>query len=150
MTQTAEEVRVGANGQIYVADAGTAAPASVLSALDPAFSSALGYTSEDGVTATDGKTIVEIPAWQSFYPVRTIVSGRTFTAAFVLRQWNRDTIALAFGGGTFTDLGGGVTEYDPPDPSTLDLRIAVIDYQDGTINYRLVIPRCQAVSYTHL
>lgn len=141
MTQTAEEVRVGSNGQIYIADEGTTQPASVSASLDAAFSTALGFVSEDGVTVTDGKDTTDIGAWQSFYPVRILVNARTFTAAFALRQWNRDTIALAFGGGTFTDLGGGGTMYQPPDPSELDINVAVIDWQDGTINYRLVMPR---------
>lgn len=144
MTQTAEEVRVGADGQIYVADVGTTLPTSVDDSLDGAFSSALGFVSEDGVTITDGKTVTDIGAWQSFYPIRELVTAREFSVAFSLRQWNRDTIALAFGGGTFTDLGTPDTQYSPPDAATLDERALVVDYQDGDVNYRLVVPRCLA------
>ena len=92
--------------------------------------------------ATDGKTIVDVAAWQSFYAVREIISAREFSRAFVLRQWDRYTIGLAFGGGTFTDQGGGLTKYEPPDPSTLDERACIVDWQDGMKDYRLVVPRC--------
>jgi len=141
MAQDATEVVVGANGDVYVAPVGTSLPLDVDDPLNVAFSDALGFTSEDGVTATDGKTTVNIGAWQSFYPLRTIVTERNFSAAFVLRQWNRDTVSLAFGGGTF-EATGSFTKYTPPDPSVIDERVLVIDYQDGDDQFRLVIPRC--------
>lgn len=141
MAQDATEVVVGQNGDVYVAPVGTAVPIDVDDPLDPAFSDALGFTSEDGVTATDGKTTTNIGAWQSFYPLRTIVTDRNFTVAFVLRQWNQDTVSLAFGGGTFTATGS-FTQYTPPDPSVLDERVLIVDWQDGDDNYRLVVPRC--------
>ena len=116
MAQDATEVVVGANGDVYVAPVGTSLPLDVDDPLNAAFSEALGFTSEDGVTATDGKTTENIGAWQSFYPLRTLVTERNFTVAFVLRQWNQDTVSLAFGGGTFTAVGSHTT-YTPPDPA---------------------------------
>jgi hypothetical protein len=141
MAQDATEVVVGANGDVFVAPIDTTLPADVDDPLDGAFSDALGFTSEDGVTATDGKTTVNIGAWQSFYPLRTIVTERNFTVAFVLRQWNQDTVSLAFGGGTF-EATGSFTKYIPPDPSTIDERVLVVDWADGDDLYRLVVPRC--------
>jgi hypothetical protein len=141
MAQDATEVVVGQNGDVYVAPTGTTLPLDVDDPLDPAFSEALGFTSEDGVTATDGKTTENIMAWQSFYPLRVLVTERNFTAAFVLRQWNQDTVSLAFGGGTFTATGS-FTKYTPPAPEVLDERVLVIDWQDGDDQYRLVVPRC--------
>jgi hypothetical protein len=141
MAQDATEVVVGANGDVYVAPVGTNVPADVDDPLDPAFSEALGFVSEDGVTATDGKTTTNIGAWQSFYPLRTIVTERNFTVAFVLRQWNQDTVSLAFGGGTF-EATGSFTKYTPPDPSILDERVLIVDWADGDDDYRLVVPRC--------
>lgn len=145
MTQTAAEVRVGADAQIYVAPFGTAQPSSVTTALNAAFSSALGYVSEDGIGITDGKTITNIGAMQSFYPVRQIVTGKEFDVVFTLLQINRDTFELAFGGGTWTDQGSGKTKYSPPSPSTLAEYVLVADWQDGTISNRLVVPHCTGV-----
>ena len=141
MAQDATEVVVGSNGDVYVAPVGTSLPLDVDDPLNVAFSEALGFTSEDGVTATDGKTTENIGAWQSFYPLRTLVTERNFTVAFVLRQWNQDTVALAFGGGTF-EATGSFTKYVPPDPSYIDERVLVVDWQDGDDQYRLVVPRC--------
>lgn len=141
MTQDASEVRVAAQGQIYVAPEATVLPANVTAALAAGFSSALGYVSEDGVTFTKGATTETIGAWQSFYPLRVITTEQVFTIAFALRQWNRDTISLAFGGGTFTDQGGGKTKYTPPAPSVIDVRALVIDAQDGLIHDRWTVSR---------
>lgn len=144
MAQDATEVVVGANGQIYVAPTGTSTPIDVDDPLDPAFSEALGFTSEDGATFTVGKTTVDIPAWQSFYALRTIVTEADVRVAFVLRQWNQDTVQLAFGGGTFTATGS-FTKYTPPSPEFLDERVLVLDWQDGEDEFRLVVPRCLSV-----
>lgn len=141
MAQDATEVVVGANGDVFVAPVGSNLPVDVDDPLDTAFSEALGFTSEDGVTATDGKTTTNIGAWQSFYPLRTIVTERNFSVAFVLRQWNQDTVSLAFGGGTF-EATGSFTKYTPPDPSVIDERVLVVDWADGDDHYRLVVPRC--------
>lgn len=140
----ATAVTVGGDGQIYVAPLATAEPANVSTALNAAFVD-LGYASEAGVTLTDGKTIAGIPAWQSFYNLREIVTSRDFMVAFVLRQWTRGPVGLAFGGGTFTDQGAGKTKYTPPTPSTVDERCLIVKWQDGSSNWALVVPRCLAV-----
>lgn len=139
-TPNANEVVVGANGQIYVGPVGTAAPTDSDSALHANFIE-LGYTSEDGVTVTDSKDIENVEAWQSFYAIRKIVTGREFTVAFALRQWNEHTVKLAFGGGTVANNGAGEFSYTPPDPEDLDERAVVIDWQDDDKNYRLYVPK---------
>lgn len=141
MTQTAEEVRVGADGQVYVAPAGTTEPATLTATLNGAFSTALGYISEDGIVQEDGKTITRIGAMQSFYPVRNIVTAKDLTLAFTLMQYNRDTVLLAFGGGTWTDMGSSKTKYQPPDPSVIEEYCVVVDWQDGDISNRTVFPK---------
>jgi len=142
MTLDATELVVGASGHIYVAPTGSAEPANVSSVLDAAYAE-LGYATEEGVKASDGKTTNNIMAWQSFYPLITLVTEREFLVGFTLQQWNRDTVALAFGGGSFVDQGGGMTKYVPPPPETLDERICVVDWEYGDEDYRLVVPRCQ-------
>jgi len=144
MPEVPGNILVGQNGQAYVAPLGTAEPANVASSLDAAFVE-LGIISEDGAKPVDSKETVDIPGWQSFYTYRTIVTKRDFRVGFVMREWKRETFALAFGGGTFVDQGGGMTKYEPPSPETIDERVFVLDWQDGDANYRLVIPRCQVV-----
>lgn len=140
MAQDTGQIRVAANGQVRVADVGATLPANIDAAYSVAWTD-LGFTSEDGVTFTDGKSIENIPVWQLFYPARRIVTERDATLAFVLRQWSGDTVQLAFGGGALTQDGAGQYRYVPPAPETIDERALAIDWQDGTINYRLLIPR---------
>lgn len=142
MPQDATQVRVGADGQVYVAPEGTAQPANQDSVLNAAFGSALGYVSEDGVAASDGHTTVDIGAWQSFYAVRTVVSAREFTIGFKLLQWRGTNLRLAFGGATVTGAYPNL-RLSPPGPGVLDVRVCVVDWQDGGYKYRLVVPRCQ-------
>lgn len=140
MTKNPDEIVVGQNGELYTAPAGTTMPTTEVAALDPAFVD-LGYTSEDGVTLSDGKTLENIGVWQSFYPGRRLVTAREFNVSTILRQWNKGTVELAFGG-TITDEGGGTFKLTPPAPEDLDLRALVVDWRDGTKTYRLVVPRC--------
>lgn len=136
----AAEVVVGANGQVYVSPTDTPGPTDSTGALDADFIE-LGFVSEDGATVTDSKDVENIGAWQSFYAIRRIITGREFTVAFALRQWNGDTVTLAFGGGEVTENATGEFEYAPPEPETLDERSLVLDWQDGTRNFRLYVPR---------
>jgi hypothetical protein len=100
----------------------------------------LGYMSEDGVTLTDGRTFEEIRVWQSFYVARRIVTERTFSAAFVMRQWDAGTFSLAFGGAQVTANGAG-WRATPPDPSVLDERTVGVEWEDGTKNFRVILRR---------
>ena len=135
------KIRVGANGTVRVAPTGTAVPAD-FSADFAAGWVDLGTIDENGVTFEDGKTITDIMAWQLLYPARKIVASRTFKAMFVLREWTKATVSLAFGGGTWADTGTGVTsvhKYTPPDPHTIDTRMLAIDWTDNAITSRLVL-----------
>lgn len=140
MAKDVDEIVVGANGTVWVAPVGTAAPADE-SAVPGAGWVDLGYTSEDGATVTDSKTLEVIPVWQLFYPARRMVTARDFTVGFALRQWNGDTVKLGFGGGEITEPTANHFKYTPPDPSEVDDRAFMLDWADDTKNYRLVVPR---------
>lgn len=131
------EVTVGASGRVLVAPVGTALPTS-MAALNVAFKD-IGYVSEDGITFTDGKEIEDVLAWQSFYPLRKIIASKSTVVEFVMRQWNEDTVKLAFGGGTISRTAG-VTTYTPPGPEELDSRAMIIEWTDGAETFRLVFP----------
>lgn len=142
MAVDSSEILVGANGSVHVAPTGTTLPTDADEVLDDAFVD-LGYVNENGVALADTKTVEPIPVWQAFYPVRRIVTDRDFTATFALAQWNKDTVKLAFGGGDVTSPGAGQYKYTPPDPEDRDERALVVEWQDGTKNYRLVVPVCE-------
>ena len=63
------------------------------------------------------------------------------STTFSLQQWNEDTVPLAFGGGEVVNPTLGVWRYVPPEPDDIDERALMIDWQDGTKNYRLLFPR---------
>lgn len=131
---------VGASGAVYVAPSGTTLPTSVSDPLDAAFVE-LGFINEDGLTFTDGKSIAEINAWQSFYPIRRVVESKTSSVSFALMQWNVNTVPFAFGGGNISEPVAGVEfRYTPPAPGTIDERVLVAEWVDGTKNYRLTVP----------
>lgn len=134
------EVFVGATGHIYVASA--AAGTAPTDADTPPGSEYVdvGYTTEDGLRWTDSKTITDITAWQSFYPLRKLISARDFTVALNMMQFNQYTLPLALGGGTVT---GTTPDYHftPPSEGTLDERAVVIDLLDGEDILRLYMPK---------
>lgn len=142
MSKNVDEIVVGANGSLWAAPVGTTAPADQDAAPGAGWVD-LGYASEDGVTVTDSKTLEKIPVWQLFYAARQIVTERDLALGFVLRQWNADTVKLAFGGGEVTEPvpASGNYKFTPPDPEAIDERSLLIDWQDGTKHYRLVIVR---------
>lgn len=137
MPANANQVVVGGTGLVLVAPTTEAAPTNATTPLTGNWQD-LGFTSEDGVTVTDSKDIEEIGAWQSFYPIRRIITGRDFTVSFALRQWSRVNVILALGGGTVT--GSSPWTYTPPSPGSIDNRSLVVSWQDGSKSYRLYVP----------
>ncbi len=135
----AEETLVGASGAVYVAPVGSTEPTTSRGTLSAAWTE-LGYLSEDGVTWSVGRSTEDVSAWQSFYPIRTLVTAQTSTLGMTLRQWNADTIVLALGGGTITEDTGEYT-YEPPAPGDLDERAIIVDWSDGSRAYRLIVRR---------
>jgi hypothetical protein len=141
MAQDAAEIVVGANGSIFVAPTDATLPTDLATPLDAEFAD-LGFVSEDGATFQVSMTAAEIRVWQSFFPVRRIVTDRGTQLAFVLRQWNADTVVLAFGGGEIDDVTNpGEFIYEPPDPELIDERALVLEWQDGDSSFRLLFPR---------
>lgn len=132
----ANQVVVGSNGKIWVADIGTTAPTRASTAM-PAGWIDLGYVTENGATFHEGKTITDIGAWQSFFPVRKIVASREVTVGFEMEQWNNATIEFAFGGSVASNSGEWT--YTPPAPEVLDYRQLTLEWYDQGHNYRLYV-----------
>jgi hypothetical protein len=144
MAIDAGEVVVGSGGKVFIGPVGTAEPNTPTEALNAAFKD-LGYISEDGITASFGVSVEDINAFQSLLPIRRVVTGRTADLSFVCRQWNADTFSLALGGGSFDETGGNYIFYPPANNDGLSEFAAVIEWNDGSKNYRLIVRRCVVV-----
>lgn len=138
MTNQSSSVVVGGDGHVWVAPTATAAPTNTATALNAAFVD-LGYCSEDGATFSDGKETVDIMAWQSFTPIKKLISTRTVTVSFVLRQWSQPTLEFALGGDVV--VNAAEFKYTPPAASFIDERSLVLEWFDGDDIFRLYIPK---------
>lgn len=138
--KTTDQIRVGANGSVFVSPVGTADPDDINAEWPDGWTD-LGFTSEDGVTVTDSKTQETIPVWQLFYAARRIITERDLTLSFALRQWGPDQVRLAFGGGTITEDDTGAYRYTPPSPDFIDERQVGVEFTDGDITYRWIVHR---------
>jgi hypothetical protein len=138
MPGVATEIRVAANGQVYVAPTSATAPTDISTSLDTW--SQLGFVSEQGARLIDAKAYEEVD--QKDRPAREIPTGRHFLVAFSMRQWNGFNVMLAFSG-TVTPQGNGRWKFAPTWSRTTppDERSMVIDWQDSGKNFRLYIPR---------
>lgn len=136
------ETFIGASGQLYTADVGTAFPSGF--ATPSASWPGLGYASEDGVAFSYDRTIEEYRAWQSANPIRRAKTEESFQISAALLQWNEETVPAALGGGVITSVSGGY-QYTPPGPEeTLEERAVICDLQDGDRTIRILIPRGNA------
>ncbi len=148
MGQNADAIIVAGDGDGHIAPVGSTLPANiteVTSGLDAAFQT-LGFISEDGATFRDERTKEPINVWQSRYAVKYRVTDATAEVEFTLKQWDRITIPLAFGGGTITDvagLGDGSQgfKYTPPAEDEIDERAFVLTWQYDQANFALVVPK---------
>ena len=133
------EVRVAGAGHVWAAPEGAAVPAD-LTAPPPGFVD-MGYVTTDGVGFTFSRESEDLDAWQGD-KVRVLSSREPMTLTFALMQTNADTILLALGGGAFSEPSPGVFEYEPIAGENL-IRTLLVDFQDGDLSYRYVIPRAQ-------
>lgn len=136
-----DEVLVGGATGVYVAPVGTALPTTITTNF-PGFVH-LGYTTEDGVRPTLGRTVNDIRASQSFYPVRRVVSEFNLQVEFDLLQWNSETLSLALGGGTVTEPTDNVFKFTPAAESFIDERALLLHTVDGSKTYLWGFPRTQ-------
>jgi hypothetical protein len=91
------EVRIAGTGAIWKAPLGTTTPADSTTAWGAAFKH-LGYCT-DGFTATPNFKTMFIHGWQRLAPIRQVTTEFDFKFGFELLQTNKDTLALAWGGG---------------------------------------------------
>lgn len=131
-----DEVVVTGTGRVYVAPVGTVFPASITDPIDEDDWTDLGYVTEPGARFNFGRSVNELMAWQSYDPIRVVVTAVPKTVAFDLMQWNQATMKLALGGGEVNEYEAGAYEYQPPDEQFVDVRAFIITGVDGDKNYR--------------
>lgn len=139
----AEEVVVTGLGGVYVAPLDTPFPADISSPIGSPWVG-LGYVAENGARFSFGRDINEIMAWQSFDPLRLVVTRVPKSIAFDLMQWNQNTVKLALGGGTVTGSSPNFA-YEPPDEDFVDERALIVEGQDKGYTYRFCYRR--AINY---
>lgn len=137
MPNNANNVVVASNGKVYAGPTSTPGPSNYTTALNAGFLE-MGFISEEGATFTEGKDITDISAWQSFYPLRKIVTARTVTVAFALREFNKRAVELALGG--TVSVNSAEWKYVPPAPDAISQKSLVLEWTDAAKGYRLYIP----------
>lgn len=144
MTLASSQVRVAGTGELSLAPVGTVLPTTAVGALGVGFRG-YGYTTEDGVTLSKSVDREGVAAWQSTTPVRYLTTGQELTIACTFLQSNEDILKLWLGSGDFADAGGGGTEYraDVPIDPIGQAFVLVLDWKDGSIASRLVIPKVE-------
>lgn len=146
MGQDATKVRVALTGKVWVGDEGATLPVTIGSAVSSATFDDLGYTTEDGVTFTFNKSVENIGAWQSSDPLRILITEEPKSVEFTLRQLDTVTWLQAFGG-TITEPDEstypGDFEWTPPAAGTAPVKVLIVEFTDGSINYRWIFRRTQ-------
>lgn len=155
MANDATAVRVAGQTQIYLADVDTPFPLFDDDLTAEADWTDVGYVTTDGVTWNFGRETTDIEAMQSFDPIRTITTKVPKTLGFAIMQVGQEQFALALGGGTWTTTGVApaiIYRFEPPDPSQLAERAAIVEMVDGTNKYRWNVKRLtqkEAVEYKY-
>lgn len=133
------KVLVGAGGRVFSAAYGEADPpvSANVADLGGLGWTDLGIIADNGVTFKDEKTIQKIMGWKEKRPVRKLVSERSTTVSFAMRQWNAENLILALGGGAVD--GGGI--YSPSEDEDLPEIGLVVAWDDGDEEFLLYCPR---------
>lgn len=141
MPLASSEIRVATSGAIYAAPGGTVGPADITVAWPAPFIH-LGYATTDGVTLARTLDTEEVRSWQAIGVQRYLITGVALTAGFSLQQFNKTTLPLYLGGGTWVAQGGGSYRLAISNSPTIDERVLGIEWTDGaTLKYRAVIVR---------
>jgi hypothetical protein len=140
VAKDSDNIKIAANGSLWVAPVGSTLPVDATTALNVAFVD-VGYLTEDGITITPSQDMTVIRSWQSYVPTRRVTNTRDLTVAGVMQEFKRSNLVLAMGGGS-TGMASGIVTYTPPSPGGAPYeRAVVVEWQDGTAQFRLVVPR---------
>ncbi|QCX75711.1 hypothetical protein C9F11_10155 [Streptomyces sp. YIM 121038] len=154
MANDPKKIRFAKNGALYIAPApveggtgGTVPPTALGDGkTPPAGYKALGYADESGVTLTPAVESQPVPAWQSAVPVLYNVTSSSFSVKATLIETNELTTELFFGAQWYEVMNAenkptGVYRLDLSSNPTFSEISLVVDWNQGGILYRCVIPR---------
>ncbi|MGW1673290.1 phage tail tube protein [Streptomyces sp. NPDC002324] len=151
MANDAKKIRFAPNGSIYVAPANESLTVPVtLGTGDtpPTGYKALGYVDEGGVTLTPAIETQPVNAWQSATAVLYNVTSASFSVKATLQETNEVTTELFWGAEWVeimsedpTPVGTGVFKLDLTSTPELKEISLVVDWNQGAIKNRVVIPR---------
>ena len=102
MSKDPTEVRVALTGNVWYESNLAASVVDTIGTAPTTTAVNLGYTTDDGVTFNIGRETTEIMGWQSRDALRILVDTEPKSAAFVLRQVNRQLWLSTFGGSVST------------------------------------------------
>jgi hypothetical protein len=148
MANDPSKIRFAPNGSIYVAPApvqgggGTVPPTDLGTTTPPAGYKPLGYVDEGGVTLTPAIQTNPVNAWQSAVPVLYNVTSASFSIKATLQETNEVTTELFWGAEWVeTSVGSGTFKLNLSSTPDLKEISLVIDWNQGAIKSRCVIPR---------
>lgn len=144
MASDSTQIIVASGLTVWLGAVGTTAPTDATSAPGTGWNDA-GFVGEDSVNFTTNPTFVDIFAHQQATAVKVIKSRDAASLAVGLMQWNTATWEAAFGGGAVT-VTSGVAKFTPPISTATTPTAALVDADDGTNHFRLVIPKCRVRS----
>ena len=98
------QVRIAGTGRLLKAPLGTVLPVDSVAAWDPKFID-LGYA-DDGFEMKQDLKRKEVNGWQTLELLRLITTALNRSFTFNLKQTNKDTLALAWGGAAITPTPG--------------------------------------------
>lgn len=137
MAQSADNVRVGFEGAIYVATGATPAAPTNTDALATGWTE-VGYLDDSGLTVAHSDEVSDIKAWQRADIVRKVVTSSDVTFQFNMLETNKQSVELFYGvatesGGAALNEKGMVIKRQP----------FVLDVIDGDQIHRMYLPAAE-------
>jgi len=140
MSKDSTKLLYAGDGEVYLADVGTAMPADVTTALSATWlAGGLGWMAAGGVTIAADITTTEETAWQSPDPIGERTERRTITIQAGIKQFNQLSFKVLFGGGTWT--GTTLTTFVPDSGSAPFYQAMVVETIEATKKMRWLFPK---------
>lgn len=143
MSLETSEIVVGSFGHVYRAPLGTSFPTNIGTAVNDVNWVELGYLTEEGVRFNFGREVNEFMGWQSYDPLRVLITSVPKEISFDFAQFNANTLMTALGGGSLSESPANNFQYEPPEESYLDQFQLIVAWEDGTLDYRMCFRKVQ-------
>jgi hypothetical protein len=147
MAADATRITVAQMARVWLAPVGTTAPDGPVAVMGVGWFD-VGYFTPDSLQFATSPAFQAVQSHQSAYRTRSIQTEDAATLQVNLQEWSAANFKAVYGGGTIAAVtpSGGGTEYYKFTPPALGGRgqvAAVVEINDGTVNFRRVIPRAE-------